>query len=110
MQYDALLPDDPKRVLSHKYQVCHPILLSLLQFQGLINEQPGCEDQCNYNFTLPTRVDFPRFRVRSRSILHPDCTFEYFRYPFGIILQSAVGAHRSRSRARDFDYETDCGE
>ena len=75
VQYDPVLPDDTRRVLSHNYHVCYMSLLIFRRPCDLTSlllpfELPDREYKTHSNCAVTVGVHINRLCIWSRSILH----------------------------------------
>lgn len=77
VQYDPLIPDDSKRVISHNYKV-RPALDS---FMRCLTFDPACKDRPHHRQSSSARVHFTRLRLRPRPLLISNSSFQDIRRP-----------------------------
>ena len=89
MQYDPVLPNDPRRVLSHNYDVC-----DLFPVQAaLINPCLGRQRPAHNHVPRSTGVNFARLRIRPRHFHEPNLTLRHLRCSQRKLQQSPIGLH-----------------
>lgn len=76
VQYDPVLPDNPKIVLSHEYEVR---LSPLPSSDMYVKKGSGCEHPAHNYSTISTRVHLARFYIRAGHVPYPDLTVRNLR-------------------------------
>ncbi len=104
IEYDPVLPHDPKRVLSHNYKVICVFLpfSSHSQLNQLGNQRPE-----NTDLTIPSRIHDAHLRLRSRHVPDSPGTFGYIRRSERDVQQDATRVYRPGSSGCHFDHEAD---